>query len=458
MESREPEIQRDKEAAARLTSAMLHKHYDENDVDAVTASFADPFSWVGAGEEEYCTGLENVLNVFRQFAGKVPKCNLTDEHYDVIEVADGIYVCSGRLWVTTDPSTNIYLRVHQRITTVFRKIDGELKCNHLHLSNPYVEMVPGDVGFPTAMAKHSYDYLQGCLKEKQREIDSQSMVLNSIYDTVPCSIIRFARKHDGAYELLFANRGTADLMGISVDDVQLIDWSAGYCPFMDEADAKRLADLMEGLRVPGDQASAVCQVRRQGGDAIYVNSINTFISSDERGDIIQKIVFDITERIMVEKSLARMIYEDGLTHLYNRTKFSQELDDESYADVEQLGIAYFDINGLKAMNDQKGHAAGDDLICRTARHISEAFSGSTYRIGGDEFVVIDSKSDEDEFRSQVDLSLKLMHDDDIEIAVGCSWRSKPCSILEQFDEADRLMYRDKSAFYSSKLHDRRRRQ
>ncbi len=456
MDSQLSAIQSDKDEVARLTSLMLHKHYEENDVEGTIQTYGDPFSWFGAGEEEFAVGYQRVVDIFKQFAGKVIKCNISDEHYDVIEVGD-VYICTGRLWVTTDPSTNTYLRVHQRITTVFKKADGKLCCHHLHLSNPYVEMLPGDVGFPTKLARQSYEYLQECVEVQQRKIDDQSAVLNSIYDTVPCAIMRFARKRDGSYELLFFNRGTAELLNMPEDVLPTMDWSAGHCSCMAEGDGERLHESMTGLREPGDQVSSVCYIDRLSAEPIYVNSINTFITSDERGDIIQKIVFDITERIMVEKALARMSYQDGLTHLYNRTKFSLELDSPKYDEAERLGIAYFDINGLKAMNDMLGHAAGDDLICRTARHIDKAFTGETYRIGGDEFVVIDSVSDEQEFRRQVGLSLDMLHADDIQIAVGVSWRRRPCNIKEQFDEADKLMYKDKSAFYSTRLHDRRRR-
>ena len=49
-----------------------------------------------------------------------------------------------------------------------------------------------------------------------------------------------------------------------------------------------------------------------------------------------------------------------------------------------------DINGLKRVNDTRGHHYGDKLIRRAAEAVKEAFSpiGSCYRIGGDEFAVI----------------------------------------------------------------------
>ena len=109
-----------KEKTKELTSYLLHKHYCENDEDALIEHFDEYFSWLGTGEQEYAVGYETVKDIFRKFSGKVIKCNISDECYDVIEAAPDVYVCSGRLWISTDPSTQTYLRVHQRITTVFR--------------------------------------------------------------------------------------------------------------------------------------------------------------------------------------------------------------------------------------------------------------------------------------------------------------------------------------------------
>ena len=50
-----------------------------------------------------------------------------------------------------------------------------------------------------------------------------------------------------------------------------------------------------------------------------------------------------------------------------------------------------------------------------------------------------------------------MEQDGISVSLGISWRCSRCNIKEQFDEADRLMYRAKAEFYSSYDNDRRRR-
>lgn len=119
-------------------------------------------------------------------------------------------------------------------------------------------------------------------------------------------------------------------------------------------------------------------------------------------------------------------------------------------------MAAIDLNGLKQVNDHKGHRAGDRLICRTAEHITNIFAGRCYRIGGDEFVVVDTELEEGAFRNAIAAMKTDMERDGISVSVGISWRESHCNSEEQFDEADRQMYRAKTAFYTSGDTDRRK--
>ena len=124
------------------------------------------------------------------------------------------------------------------------------------------------------------------------------------------------------------------------------------------------------------------------------------------------------------------------------------------ASFSQLGVAAIDLNGLKKVNDQMGHSAGDSLIRCTADHIAHAFPGKSYRIGGDEFLVIDTELEENAFREAISAMQANMAQDGISVSMGISWRRSRCSIKEQCDEADLLMYRAKAEFYSSYDNDR----
>lgn len=69
------------EKAVSITSIILHKHYCENDVEAVIGYFDEPFMWIGAGESEFASGREKAADIFRTFRGMVPRCNLSEEEY-----------------------------------------------------------------------------------------------------------------------------------------------------------------------------------------------------------------------------------------------------------------------------------------------------------------------------------------------------------------------------------------
>ena len=113
-------------------------------------------------------------------------------------------------------------------------------------------------------------------------------------------------------------------------------------------------------------------------------------------------------------------------------------------------MAVFDLNGLKDWNDRYGHSTGDELIRRTAGHIAAAAPGRGYRMGGDEFLILDTERDEAAFRSAVDQAWRAMEAEDISVAVGLSWREGNCDPRAQTDEADRLMYDMKERFYRSR--------
>ncbi|MBQ7782750.1 MAG: diguanylate cyclase [Oscillospiraceae bacterium] len=92
--------------------------------------------------------------------------------------------------------------------------------------------------------------------------------------------------------------------------------------------------------------------------------------------------------------LSKLAYYDGLTELLNRTSYIEYIRELEKNRTTQILIAVFDVNNLKYVNDNFGHAMGDKLIITAARLIHNSFSdiGNCYRTGGDEFVLI-AKSD-----------------------------------------------------------------
>ncbi len=158
-------------------------------------------------------------------------------------------------------------------------------------------------------------------------------------------------------------------------------------------------------------------------------------------------ILDSIDRRESHEKLHRLSFEDTLTSVYNRNKFNQDVEEYYQHPVEDVGIAFFDLNGLKQINDTKGHEAGDGLIKNAANGINSVFIGDTYRIGGDEFVVITCHIKKDVFEKNVQETIKKLSEKGISVSFGTSWEQSSNTIEKQLTTADHLMYENKLLHY-----------
>ena len=126
----------------------------------------------------------------------------------------------------------------------------------------------------------------------------------------------------------------------------------------------------------------------------------------------------------------------------------------------KMGVAFADLNGLKTVNDDEGHDAGDKLLTRAASLLKLAFGDyEIYRAGGDEFVIVCPDISEEKLGEMVQ-QLRTMADStpDVSFAVGTAYLTGDYSIIKAMQNADECMYKDKEEYY--RLHpekDRRKR-
>ncbi len=156
---------------------------------------------------------------------------------------------------------------------------------------------------------------------------------------------------------------------------------------------------------------------------------------------------DSIDRRESHEMLHRLSFEDTLTNVYNRNKFNHDIEEYHQNPVKKTGVAYFDINGLKAVNDILGHEAGDRLIKNAAEGINSVFPGDTYRIGGDEFVVISRNIKKDVFEQNVRIAIKKLAENEISVSSGTAWEEHGEDIEQQLTKADHLMYKNKMLYY-----------
>ena len=161
---------------------------------------------------------------------------------------------------------------------------------------------------------------------------------------------------------------------------------------------------------------------------------------------------------------ARNARFDQLTDLQNRRAYAEVIDRFSKDLPADFGVVIADINGLKQMNDTKGHNAGDELITGAAECLRKSFSNTDqiYRIGGDEFCVIitDPACDvEGALNRLQELSTNWKGQliDGIAISAGFASAREFPEMDEIVKAADKRMYESKRKYYESAGNDRRRR-
>ena len=181
------------------------------------------------------------------------------------------------------------------------------------------------------------------------------------------------------------------------------------------------------------------------------------------GVILVVVIRRMTMNILNERKNANL---DGLTGLENRRAYESEMARlENSPKIRQLVYITMDINGLKAINDDLGHDAGDTIIRGAARVIADCFGswGTVYRIGGDEFAALTYMD-----REQLEQTLNNLKEgtrmwtqhNSMELSISCgSARADEFEEITPFalaKESDKRMYAAKAAFYQSGGKDRRR--
>lgn len=177
-------------------------------------------------------------------------------------------------------------------------------------------------------------------------------------------------------------------------------------------------------------------------------------------DFLESLCFFIETAMTREKEkkhLQNLSYVDSLTYAQNRNHFNEYLKKNRCKELHFVGVIYLDLNGLKEINDKMGHLAGDTLIISASYVLQEIFADNLYRIGGDEFVVIEQDVLELEFYSKYEMLLKRMKELEISVATGYIWKERCLNLSEILQEADQKMYEDKKRYYSIAQNDRRRR-
>jgi len=180
--------------------------------------------------------------------------------------------------------------------------------------------------------------------------------------------------------------------------------------------AGRIGEVVSNLSTP---VSA-------GGEVIAVLNLDAFSHSGAFGhrslqlaQLLGQHIAVIVRRAQDRLALARMARTDPLTQLGNRSAFNEALERAIHRATSEgatLGLAIFDLNGFKAINDRFGHPTGDRILKRAATAMSAAIGehDELFRWGGDEFALLLPASEEASVPARIEAALNALQSLELE--------------------------------------------
>ena len=201
--------------------------------------------------------------------------------------------------------------------------------------------------------------------------------------------------------------------------------------------------------------------RRKDGE-VFAELLNISAVQEPNGETAHYVALfsDITAIKEHQSKLDRMAHFDALTNLPNRLLLADRLQQglaQAARRGQTLAVAYLDLDGFKAINDQHGHDVGDLLLVALANRMKQALrEGDTLaRLGGDEFVAV--LTDLTEAQASVPLLNRLLAAAGQPVSVGNLSVQVSASLGVTFFpqphdiEADQLLRQADQAMYQAKL-------
>ena len=197
-----------------------------------------------------------------------------------------------------------------------------------------------------------------------------------------------------------------------------------------------------------------------GKEGKFYSEVTAYPVKDREGKVVEFVHMarDITLQKKAEEELRLLSVTDPLTGLYNRRGFLLLAEQHLKVvkrNMQDIGLLFADLDGLKGINDTFGHAQGDAALREVAALLTQSFRESDViaRIGGDEFVVLALQTGKeatdaltaglrkrlDERNSRPDQPYLLK----LSFGVAYCEPGALCIIEELLSRADQLMYQRK---------------
>ena len=276
----------------------------------------------------------------------------------------------------------------------------------------------------------------------RRQLQQAAHFWSQSFDAVPDMVAVL----DVDYRIVSINRAALEVLERPADQVI----GMNYCALLHTVGTKPEHCAAHQLFVDGKSHTCREPVLLFGKHFhVTVSPIN-----DDQGRLTGTVhvARDVTHQVAAEQSLRYISTHDQLTGLYNRCWFESELARLERGRVWPVSIVIADMDGLKLVNDQQGHGAGDILLREAALLLQRCCRGDEMiaRIGGDEFAILLPGVDEERVAvvvrrfNALQEQQKSESDPPVSLSLGHATASSGVELKATLVTADSRMYGNKT--------------
>jgi diguanylate cyclase (GGDEF)-like protein/PAS domain S-box-containing protein len=225
------------------------------------------------------------------------------------------------------------------------------------------------------------------LEKRQEEVQQASDTLAAVIDASPVAISCC----DLERRVVLWNRSAEQIYGYTAQEA-----IGRPAPVIPSDAAEESFNLYR--RALGGETIRDVEIKRVRKDGSLIHVRLAAAPMHSRDGSVRGVAWaveDITDRKRADEQLQRLAHYDPLTGLPNRLSLQKELG-RLLADAAQgtpTGLALFDLDDFKDVNDTLGHSVGDQLLMEIGQRLirvrgNSGSAGRVFRLGGDEFVVV----------------------------------------------------------------------
>jgi diguanylate cyclase (GGDEF)-like protein/PAS domain S-box-containing protein len=278
--------------------------------------------------------------------------------------------------------------------------------------------------------------------------------VQDLYDHAPCGY----HSLDAQGRVLRMNQTELQWLGLSLAQVQ----GRAYTDFLTTASQQVFQERFPQFVHDGQVKDLEMELHTASGAAMPILvSATAIYDAEGLFAASRSTVFDHTEKKKVQAQLERMARSDALTELSNRRDFYDKAAHEiarSRRSELPFCVLMLDVDHFKKVNDQHGHAGGDDVLRRLARLLVAQLRAVDMpaRLGGEEFAVLmpgtplpEAAHAAERLRSALQATPVTLRDGQrihVTVSIGLTqWRTDDSDIDTTLKRADAALYRAKAS-------------